>query len=819
MSKKSEIRIKKITEIIRKSAQSNYSFRVEKSTENDEIDKLADAVNDILEKLNDETGKINMSGTGQSLLISKSNLLQSLIDSLEYGLTIQDREYNIIFQNEYMNRVFGPKKGKCYHAYEFKKNICEGCPVKMSFEDNLSHTTERKVLMPSGNTIIWENTATPIKDAGGNVIACLEVVRNITERKRTEAALKDSEAKYRTVVESSLAGVYIIQDGVFKFVNNRWYDIYGYTPEETIEKLGPMDLTPPEGKNKVEENFRRRLSGEINKIEYDKKGIRKDGKIIDIRIFGSVMEYNGRPAISGTVIDITEQMRAIDALRESENKMRGIIDNIGVGVALISPKMEILEMNRCMHEWFPGSDIKNHPLCYKIFNGPSRKSACEFCPAEKTLQDGRVHEATVPNRRGQKVHTYRLVTFPLLNDKNEISAVIELVEDITERILLETQLRQAQKMEAVGRLAGGVAHDFNNMLSVILGYTELSLDNIDPSHPVHANLKEIFSAATRSSNIVRQLLAFARRQTFAPKVLDLNKTVENMLKILKRMIGEDIDIAWIAYPELWPVKMDPVQIEQMLANLCVNARDAIAGVGKITIETGNIVFDEIYCRNHAGSQPGEYTMLAVSDNGSGMGKDVIDKIFEPFYSTKTEGKGTGLGLATVFGIVKQNNGFINVYSESGKGTTFKIYLPKYTGQITERTIESKAASLPASQGEKILVVEDEAMIRQICKVMLESYKYEVQTAATPEDAVKLVSDCPCGIQLLITDVILPGMNGKDLSNRLKEICPSLKCLYMSGYTSNVIAHRGMLDEGVNFIQKPFTIQSLLQKVREVLDQK
>ncbi len=265
-------------------------------------------------------------------------------------------------------------------------------------------------------------------------------------------------------------------------------------------------------------------------------------------------------------------------------------------------------------------------------------------------------------------------------------------EDITEKLSLESQLRQAQKMESVGRLAGGVAHDFNNMLGVIIGHTELALEQMDPAQPLFTSMQEIRKAALRSADLTRQLLAFARKQTVAPKVLDLNETVEGMLKMLRRLIGEDIDLVWLPDSDLWPVKMDPSQIDQILANLCVNARDAIEGVGKITIETHKVTFDEAYCADHSGFIPGDFVMLAVSDDGQGMDKETLDKIFEPFFTTKGIGKGTGLGLATVYGIVKQNNGFINVYSEPGQGTTFKIYLPRHAAETEQ--MERKARLLP-----------------------------------------------------------------------------------------------------------------------------
>ncbi|EIM64965.1 histidine kinase,Response regulator receiver domain protein,histidine kinase,GAF domain-containing protein [Desulfobacter postgatei 2ac9] len=383
---------------------------------------------------------------------------------------------------------------------------------------------------------------------------------------------------------------------------------------------------------------------------------------------------------------------------------------------------------------------------------------------------------------------------------------------------LEEQMRQAQKMEAVGRLAGGVAHDFNNMLGIILGHADMLLEEMDPDQALYADLTEIRKAGERSADLTRQLLAFARKQTVAPKVIDLNKTVAGMLNMLQRLIGEDIDMAWIPGEKMWPVKIDPAQIDQVLANLCVNARDAIADVGKVTIETGNIVFDEEYCKEHAGFVPGEYTLLTVSDNGCGMNAETLENIFEPFFTTKESDKGTGLGLATVYGVVKQNNGFINVYSEPGQGTTFRIYLPRH--RTKEVRWPDKEAIRPAARGrETILLVEDEPAILRMTTMMLERTGYTVLAAGTPGEAIALAREHAGDIHLLMTDVVMPEMNGRDLAKNLLSLYPNLKLLFMSGYTANVIAHHGVLDEGVQFIQKPFSKTDLGVKVRAVLDRK
>ncbi|THB74964.1 MAG: response regulator [Desulfobacteraceae bacterium] len=383
--------------------------------------------------------------------------------------------------------------------------------------------------------------------------------------------------------------------------------------------------------------------------------------------------------------------------------------------------------------------------------------------------------------------------------------------------LLENQLIQAQKMESVGRLAGGVAHDYNNISSIIIGYAELSMAVMKEDNPLHSNLEAILSASRRATEITRQLLAFARKQTVDPKVIDLNRTVDSMLKILRRLIGEDIDLAWMPDENLWPVKIDPSQVDQILANLCVNARDAISGVGKITIETLNMSLGKKYCEDHPGFQPGQYAMLAVSDNGKGIPKEIMDQIFEPFFTTKGVGEGTGLGLATVYGIVKQNSGFINVYSEPGQGTTFKIYLAKHAGKTVE--LEPKSLDvIPQGNEETILLIEDDASILELGKQMLESLNYKVLTADTPDDALAIARSDGRSIQLLITDVIMPQMNGRELTSQIHLICPELKTLYMSGYTANVIAHHGVLDEGINFIAKPFSLKDLAIKVNGVLRQ-
>ncbi len=412
---------------------------------------------------------------------------------------------------------------------------------------------------------------------------------------------------------------------------------------------------------------------------------------------------------------------------------------------------------------------------------------------------------------------YHTRKIPILDKEGRPLYLLGISEDITERKRLEEQLLQSRKMESIGRLAGGVAHDFNNMLAVIIGNADIALAELDADMPLGKHLQDIRKAAQRSADLTSQLLAFARKQIAAPRVLDLNEVLAGMIKMLRILIGEDIDLAWMPVSAICPVKMDPSQIDQILVNLCINARDAITDGGRITIETDIVSIDEAYCAGNPEAKPGDFVMLSVSDNGHGMNAETVQKIFEPFFSTKkTENKGTGLGLATVYGIVKQNGGFINVYSEPGVGATFKVYLPRQKKDV--EPIRQSSASPAQRQGfETVLLVEDESSILSMAILMLEKFGYSVLAFSSPSQAIAAAEAHRGGIHLLVTDVVMPEMNGPLLAEKIRSFHPEIKILFMSGYTENVIAHHGVLDEGVNFIQKPFSMDALAEKVRAVLD--
>jgi len=421
-------------------------------------------------------------------------------------------------------------------------------------------------------------------------------------------------------------------------------------------------------------------------------------------------------------------------------------------------------------------------------------------------------------RKDGSITAVRLSGRAIKDERKNVTFEI-FTEDVTERRALEQQLRQAQKMEAIGRLAGGIAHDFNNLLMVISGYSEFLLDRLGPDQALRGPAKEIASAAERATSLTRQLLAFSRKQMLTPKVIDLNAVVTENLKMLTRLIGEDIDLVMIPGAELGPVKADPGQIEQVILNLAVNARDAMPQGGRLTIETSNVMLDDSYARLHAPVQPGDYTMLVITDTGIGMDADTQSRIFEPFFTTKGT-KGTGLGLSTVYGIVKQSGGYIWVYSELGKGTSFKIYMPHVTPEevaAVEKPAAPAVVPLETAR-ETILVVEDEVNLRRLTRQFLDNQGYTVLEAADGAEAVQICVAHQGIIHLLLTDVIMPGMNGRELAHRVSEIRPNMKVLYMSGYTENAIGHNGTLDAGITLLQKPFTLHALKAKVREVLDQ-
>ncbi len=637
----------------------------------------------------------------------------------------------------------------------------------------------------------------------------------LKEKEGMLESLKGSEKQYRRLFESAKDGILIIDaaTGQVDDANPFLLALIGCTYEMMYGKhLWELGVFKDIAASR--EAFKTLQDNQYIRYEHLPL-LTLDGRHIEVEFISNVYLVDGKKVIQCNIRDITARKQAERVMTENESKMRSILDNIGIGVALISPEMVILELNQQMRTWFPDADTGQEPLCYQAFNDPPGHAACTGCPAVKTFLDGGLHEITRQVMRDGVRRDYRIVSSAVHNVSGKVTAVIEMVEDITERLSLESRFLQAQKLESLGRLAGGVAHDYNNMLGVILGYAELAQGKLKPSNPVYGDLQEILKAGSRSVEITRQLLGFARKQTIAPKVIDLNDNVARIIKMLAPLIGEDITLKWLPGANLQPVMMDPAQLDQIMANLCVNARDAIPDVGNITVETAMVTFDKAYCDCHEGFVPGDFVCLSVGDDGSGMEMDIQKDIFEPFFTTKDVGLGTGLGLSTVYGIVKQNQGFINVYSEPDKGTVFRIYLHGHKSEPS-LCFQKNKNKATAGQGETILVVEDEAVILKLVKRMLADLGYMVLTAGSAKEALQISKVHGHEIRLIITDVIMPEMNGQELADQVKTLNPDLGILFMSGYTSDVISRLGILDHEIHFIEKPFSVASLAAKVQEVL---
>ncbi len=587
----------------------------------------------------------------------------------------------------------------------------------------------------------------------------------------------------------------------------------GFTREEVIGKTSSLLniwKNPADREGMVKE-----LSQAGLVENFEAQFVTKSGKIKVGQIFARIIRIHDEDVILSITRDITEYKRTEAARIKSERKYRTLFEHSLDGIGIVTINGQFLDANPAFCELFGYSREEiGHLNAGQLYVNPADRHAL----IQSYQNDGYIRNEKVRLRKKDGTQLICQISGTIQVETESQQAIIySITRDMTAYYRMEDQLRQAQKMESVGRLAGGVAHDYNNALSAIIGFTELAIDSADPEGPLRGNLNEVLHAAKHATNITRQLLAFARKQTIAPKVLDLNDNIENVLKMIRHLIGENIDLSWIPGAGLWPVNIDPTQIDQILANLCVNARDAIEDVGKVTIETGNVTLDETYCANHAGFIPGEFVLMAVSDNGSGMEKEILDNIFEPFFTTKGVDKGTGLGMATVYGIVKQNKGFINVYSEPGIGTSIKIYLPRYKGNDVE-THQESVEDTPQTHGETILLVEDDLSVLKLAQQILNGLGYTVLAVSTPGDALDLVKKHTGEIHLLITDVIMPEMNGREMADRLQAVCPGLKCMFMSGYTTNAIVHRGVLDEKVQFLQKPFSKKDLIIAVRKALNE-
>jgi PAS domain S-box-containing protein len=633
-------------------------------------------------------------------------------------------------------------------------------------------------------------------------------IQDVTEHHRAEQALRESEERLRTVFAATPDAVAILgPDGGVLEANAAAMERYGYTRAELLGRT-PEDLSPVELRGQVPARIQEALE---RRLPFEWRVVRKDGTELPVEITLRPFAMRGQSCLYASVRDIGERKRA-EAERE---RLTMAIEQAAEMVVVTDAEGNIVYVNPAFEAvtgYARAEVLGRNPRILKS----GVQDEAFYGALWAAIAAGQTWHGRLINRKKDGTHYTEDATIsPVRDATGAIASYVAVKRDISRDLALEAQLLQAQKMESIGRLAGGVAHDFNNLLSVILGCTAYALASVRDGDRLRDDLLEIEMAGQRAAALTRQLLAFSRKQVLQPVELDLNRVLAEMEKMLHRIIGEDIDLVKLLGPDLWQVKADPGQIEQVIMNLVVNARDAMPEGGKVTIETANVDLDAEYAAGHAGAVPGPHVMIAVTDSGTGMDEPTMARAFEPFFTTKEAGKGSGLGLSTVYGIVKQSGGSIYVYSELGKGTTFKVYLPR--GRSTTPSAEAPPAKARVGGAETILVVEDDEAVRNIAGRILGSAGYQVLAAASGPEALRISEAHAAQIHLVLTDVVMPEMNGKVFIDRLARVRTGFKILFMSGYTDNFIVHQGMLDARTHLIGKPLTRVELLRKVREVLD--
>jgi len=825
-------------------------------------------------------------------------------------------------------------------AKRIKKLFSEHKRAKAPFR-NLQNANIHK----SGRLVILETNGAPVLDEKGRLTGFRGIDRDITERRQTEETLLQTEANYKRLVNNSLTGIYITQKHIMKFCNQKMAEIFGYENADEIIGMHIKNLVAPGNWEIVDHEVNLRISGQKETSRYEFVGLKKDGSHFHAEVLGSRIFLNKKPAMQGTIVDITERKRTEDALRKSEQRYHQLFDFLPYGGEILDTDGYIIDCSSssiralgyskeemigkhitaffdksCVHlydENFPlikqgkfiSKEIKMVTKDGKILNmlragqpifdkksrtvigilalnvditerknaeremmrlatvveqasevivitdtsgtiqyvNPAFEKVTGYTAEEALSQNPRILKSDLQDddfykdlwetiAKGEKwqgtfvnkkkngdIYYEEAAIFPIRDETGQVVNYAAIKKDITQERELEQQLKQMQKMEALGTLSGGVAHDFNNLLTIINGHAEIALLHTPEGERAHTDLVAIMNAGKRAENLISQLLAFSRRQLHEPKVIDINHVISDLKKMLRRLIPEDISIETRLSGHLPNIKADHSQIEQILINLVVNARDAIiekielGSEKNIQICTSSVTLDKSFVESHPGSHQGEHILITVGDTGTGMDKTILNRIFEPFFTTKEIHKGTGLGLATVYGIVKQNDGYIDVDSVKGQGTTCKIYWPA-TGEKASPEMVQLLKHKALAGNETILLVEDDEGVREFTASTLKNFGYTVIEATNGRKAIDLITDQKPLVDLLITDIIMPEMNGQELAENLKDIIPMERVLFVSGYTFDHLKRDDALEKGVNYLQKPYSIHDILTKIRELLNQ-
>ncbi|MDR3674261.1 MAG: PAS domain S-box protein [Acidobacteriota bacterium] len=756
-------------------------------------------------------------------ILFKTALLEGQSETAIDGILVVDDEDHIVLANKQFGLNFGVPDELLSTQDDLivRKYVKDQVEDPSAFVESVnylnSHWKEKSNdELKFKNGKVFDRYSAPLVDSNGRHRGRIWYIRDITDRKREQKAILESEERYRTLFENAPVGIYrTTPDGRILAGNPALIRMLGCSSFEELARcdLNSIYFDPEYPRDRFTALLEER--GEVAALESSWR--RPDGNILHVRENArAVRDASGKLLYyEGTVEDITERMRTED----EHVRLVTAIEQSAEAVVITNPQGTIEYVNPAFTRITGYTRAEAMGQNPSILKSGNQDEAIYQQLWETILQGNTWHGEIINRRKDGSLYTEQMSITPVRSARGEITHFIATKQDITARKQLEQQFAQAQKMEAVGRLAGGVAHDFNNLLTIINGYAQLLTERSAAEDPRRSMFEEILTAGERAASLTRQLLAFSRRQVMEPRILDLNHVLADTEKMLRRLIGEDVDLGTKYEAALGHVKVDPGQIEQVIMNLAVNARDAMPEGGKLFIETSNVDVDEDYARSHPNIRPGKYVMVVVSDTGCGMDKETQAHVFEPFFTTKERGKGTGLGLATVYGIVKQSGGFIWVYSEPGKGTAFKIYFPSIEEAVSTAEPAKDHTTKMAKGTETIMVVEDEEGVRSLVCKALTSKGYKVLEAEGGAAALKIAEQYKEPIHLLLTDVVMPQTGGKALAMRLIALHPETKVLYMSGYTTDAIVRQGILEEGTSFLQKPFAPNALLQKVREVLKAK
>jgi len=758
--------------------------------------------------------------------VSSDGLTRSVLDSLLEGCQVLGFDWTYLYLNEAAalqgrkprDELIGRSMLECYPGIDQTPMFEQ---LRRCMADRTHGRMDNEFTYPDGARGWFELRFVPVPE--GLCLFSLDITeKKLADdlRRRTADALRHSEGRFNAFMDAATAGAWMRDEhSRFVYVNKTWEQITGIPRERALGRT-PLELLPAAIAHRLVDADRQLLAtGEGDSNLFHLPSRTGPDRWFQVTTFLLRDAANMR-TIGGFTVELTAAKQMEAGLQRAEENLHLLIDGVlDYGILMLDPHGRVMTWNQGTRRLMEYSDEEilgaNHEVFYTPEDIAIGKPAAELAAA---LATGRAEAEGWRVRKDGTRFWMNAILTPLFDPTGRHLGFAKVTRDLTEPRKLEDQLRQAQKLDAIGSLAGGIAHDFNNLLSVILSYSQLLAEGLKPEDPMLVDLAEIRAAGLRAADLTRQLLAFGRQQILQPQAMNLNEVVAGTERMLRRLVGENIEFTFLPAPDLGRVKVDRSQIEQVVMNLVVNARDAMPRGGKLTLETDNIELDPTYAEHHVGVIPGPHVMLAVSDNGVGMNEATRSRMFEPFFTTKDRGKGTGLGLSTVFGIVRQSGGHIWVYSEPGVGTTVKIYFPR-TGEFATSSDPTPAPTPMRRRTETILLVEDEEHVRVLIRNILRRNGFHVLEAQSGGDALLLCEQHGATIHLMLTDVIMPRMSGRQLAERLRTVRPWMKVLYMSGYTDSSIVHHGVLDSNVAFLQKPITPENLLRKVREVLDKR